>query len=62
MEALESCQAGYQNGLEQGVQWNDMSKGMGMETSYDDEAQMRGFWAEWSLRVQPAMDKKGERA
>lgn len=62
VEALESCQAGYQNGLEQGVQWNDMSKGMGMETSYDDEAQMRGFWTEWSRRVQPAMDKKGERA
>lgn len=62
VEALESCQAGYQNGLEQGVQWNDMSKGMGMETSYDDEAQMRGFWTEWSRRVQPAMDKKGELA
>lgn len=62
VEALESCQAGYQNGLEKGVQWNDMSKGMGMETSYDDEAQMRGFWSEWSRRVQPGMDKKGERA
>jgi p-cumate 2,3-dioxygenase alpha subunit len=61
VEALESCQSGYQNGMEQHVQWNDMSKGMGMEAGYSDEIQMRSFWSEWGRRMQGAMDRKGAR-
>ncbi len=51
VEALESCQAGYANSLENGTGWNDISKGMGMDASYDDEVQMRSFWKEWNRRV-----------
>ncbi len=54
VEALESCQAGYANSLETGAGWNDISKGMGMDPSYDDEVQMRSFWKEWNRRVAPA--------
>jgi p-cumate 2,3-dioxygenase alpha subunit len=57
VEALESCQAGYANSLETGNEWNDISKGMGMETMYDDEAQMRSFWKEWNRRVKDAVAK-----
>ena len=50
IEALEQCQAGYSNRLE--AAWNDISKGMGKEQpSYDDEAQMRGYWTEWNKRI-----------
>jgi p-cumate 2,3-dioxygenase alpha subunit len=50
IEALEQCQAGYSNRLE--ARWNDISKGMGKEQpSYDDEAQMRGYWTEWNKRI-----------
>lgn len=59
VEALESCQAGYQNSLESGTEWNDISKGMGLETRYDDEAQMRSFWTEWNRRVKEALSKEG---
>lgn len=51
VEALESCQAGYQNSKEIGVGWNDISKGMGFDPQYDDEIQMRSFWKEWNRRV-----------
>lgn len=51
VEALESCQAGYQNSKEIGVGWNDISKGMGLDPQYDDEIQMRSFWKEWNRRV-----------
>jgi p-cumate 2,3-dioxygenase alpha subunit len=51
VEALESCQFGYQNALEVGAGWNDISKGMGPNPSYDDEVQMRSFWKEWNRRV-----------
>lgn len=61
VEALESCQAGYQNSLEAGAEWNDISKGMGMDAKYDDEAQMRSFWTEWNRRVAEALDNKGGR-
>ncbi len=54
VEALESCQAGYGNSLENGTGWNDISKGMGMDASYDDEVQMRSFWKEWNRRVTQA--------
>lgn len=59
VEALESCQAGYQNALEAGAGWNDISKGMGMDARYDDEAQMRSFWTEWNRRVSAAQKKEG---
>lgn len=50
IEALEQCQAGFANRGE--VAWNDISKGMGKAVpSYDDEAQMRGYWTEWNRRM-----------
>jgi len=58
VEALESCQAGYQNSLERGAEWNDISKGMGLDARYDDEAQMRAFWKEWNRRVSGALAEK----
>lgn len=58
VEALESCQAGYLNSLEQGAEWNDISKGMGLDTRYDDEAQMRAFWKEWNRRVSGVLTEK----
>lgn len=57
VEALESCQAGYANSLEAGNEWNDISKGMGMDAMYDDEIQMRSFWKEWNRRVKDAVAK-----
>lgn len=62
VEALESCQAGYRNSLENGAEWNDISKGMGMEARYDDEIQMRAFWNEWNRRVSQALDAKERQA
>ena len=65
VEALESCQAGYQNAAEAGAEWNDLSKGMANaigadETPrYDDETQMRAFWTEWNRRVSVAINKNG---
>jgi p-cumate 2,3-dioxygenase alpha subunit len=51
IEALEQCQTGFANMKE--VQFNDMSKGMGKRVpSYDDEAQMRAYWTEWSRRIE----------
>ena len=44
---------------EVGAEWNDISKGMGMAPSYDDEAQMRSFWKEWNRRIQQAAAAKG---
>lgn len=55
VEALESCQAGYQNSHESGAEWNDISKGMGLDPRYDDEIQMRAFWKEWNRRVAPTL-------
>lgn len=57
VEALESCQAGYQNSLELGAEWNDISKGMGLDPSFDDEAQMRSFWKEWNRRITNTANK-----
>ncbi|MEQ1807947.1 MAG: aromatic ring-hydroxylating dioxygenase subunit alpha, partial [Burkholderiaceae bacterium] len=46
VEALQLCQRGYENSGE--AAWNDMSRGMTKaQPSYDDEAQIRGFWTEW---------------
>ncbi len=50
IEALEQCQEGFKNEAEVG--WNDISKGLTKETpSFDDEAQMRGYWTEWNRRM-----------
>lgn len=47
VEALQQCQAGYENAREAG--WNDISKGMGREVpAMDDEVQMRAFWTQWN--------------
>jgi p-cumate 2,3-dioxygenase alpha subunit len=44
IEALESCQQGFASG---GVEWNDISRGMGREPQATDEEQMRAFWRRW---------------
>lgn len=44
LEALESCQQGFASG---GVQWNDISRGMGRAAQSTDEEQMRAFWRRW---------------
>ena len=50
IEALEQCQEGFRNEAETG--WNDISKGLTKEEpSFDDEAQMRGYWTEWNRRM-----------
>jgi p-cumate 2,3-dioxygenase subunit alpha len=49
VEALESCQIGYEAG---GEEWNDVSRGMLREQATDsDELQMRTFWREWAARI-----------
>jgi p-cumate 2,3-dioxygenase alpha subunit len=49
VEALESCQIGYQAG---GEEWNDVSRGMRhAEANDSDELQMRAFWREWAARI-----------
>ncbi len=54
VEAIEKCQAGYATGGE--AQYNDISKGMARQggASFDDELQMRAFWAEWDRRLAAA--------
>lgn len=53
VEALQLCQRGYENSRE--AAWNDISRGMAKaQPSYDDEAQIRGFWTEWQARIQRA--------
>lgn len=44
VEALESCQAGFQASE---VEWSDISRGMHREAQAVDELQMRGFWRQW---------------
>ncbi|MCQ4079218.1 aromatic ring-hydroxylating dioxygenase subunit alpha [Streptomyces sp. RB6PN25] len=48
IEALESCQQGFSSG---GVQWNDISRGMGRASQANDEKQMRAFWRRWQEQV-----------
>ena len=51
MEALESCQDGF---LCDGVEWNNISRGMLREPRPVDELQMRTFWRRWNrLIAQP---------
>jgi len=48
VEALDSCQIGF--GAD-GVEWSDISRGMGRKPRMDDELQMRSFWREWNARM-----------
>ncbi|WP_067903039.1 aromatic ring-hydroxylating oxygenase subunit alpha [Nocardia vaccinii] len=48
LEALESCQQGFASG---GVDWSDISRGMGRRARHDDEEQIRAFWREWHRRM-----------
>lgn len=52
-EALESCQQGYTSG---GVEWNDISRGMGRDPVASDEEQMRAFWRRWQQQMGSAAD------
>ena len=63
VEALESCQAGFQAS---GVEWSDISRGMHREAQATDELQMRGFWRQWhghmmGLSKVEVQDKKLEK-
>ena len=58
VEALESCQQGYAGG---GVEWNDISRGMGREPMANDEEQMREFWRRWQQQMGAAADRAGAR-
>jgi p-cumate 2,3-dioxygenase alpha subunit len=49
VEALESCQLGFASG---GVEWSDISRGIGRDATMNDELQMRAFWRGWSGLLQ----------
>lgn len=48
LEALESCQQGFRSG---GIEWSDISRGMGRRAKHDDEEQIRAFWRQWQRRM-----------
>ena len=48
MEAVESCQAGFDASE---VEWSDISRGMKREANMIDELQIRGFWRNWHARL-----------
>ena len=56
IEALESCQQGFASG---GVEWNDLSRGMGRGSMANDEEQMREFWRRWQQQMGTAPDRAG---
>ena len=58
VEALESCQTGFTSG---GVQWNDISRGMGRGPMANDEEQMREYWRRWQQQMGDAADLGGAR-
>jgi p-cumate 2,3-dioxygenase alpha subunit len=58
LEALESCQQGFVSG---GVEWNDISRGMGRSPVANDEEQMRAFWRRWQHQMGTAADLAGVR-
>lgn len=58
IEALESCQQGFDSG---GVEWNDISRGMGRGAMANDEEQMREFWRRWQQQMGSAADRAGAR-
>jgi p-cumate 2,3-dioxygenase alpha subunit len=49
VEALESCQAGFDAPE---MEWSDVSRGMHREAHGRDELQMRTFWRQWHAQVQ----------
>ena len=55
IEALESCQQGFSSG---GVEWNDLSRGMGRAPEANDEEQMRAFWRRWQQQMGDAARKE----
>jgi p-cumate 2,3-dioxygenase subunit alpha len=57
LEALESCQQGFTSG---GVEWNDISRGMGRTPMANDEEQMRAFWRRWQHQMGAAADLAGQ--
>jgi p-cumate 2,3-dioxygenase alpha subunit len=58
IEALESCQQGFEGG---GVEWNDISRGMGRGAMANDEEQMREFWRRWQQQMGTSADRAGAR-
>jgi p-cumate 2,3-dioxygenase alpha subunit len=56
LEALESCQQGFTSG---GVEWNDISRGIGRVPVANDEEQMRVFWRRWQHQMGAAADRTG---
>ena len=58
LEALESCQQGFVSG---GVEWNDISRGMGRSPVANDEEQMRTFWRRWQHQMGITADLAGNR-
>lgn len=56
LEALESCQQGFASG---GVEWSDISRGMGRRARHDDEEQIRAFWREWQRRMGAGEEERG---
>jgi p-cumate 2,3-dioxygenase subunit alpha len=48
VEALESCQLGFESG---GEEFNDISRGMKRDAQTDDELQMRTFWRQWAAQM-----------
>ncbi|EKF25789.1 rieske domain protein [Mycolicibacterium hassiacum DSM 44199] len=58
IEALESCQQGFAGG---GVEWNDISRGMGRGPMANDEEQMREFWRRWQQQMGTAADLENVR-
>jgi p-cumate 2,3-dioxygenase alpha subunit len=48
VEALESCQIGFNAG---GEEWNDISRGLAREPMDQDEMQMRAFWRQWNALI-----------
>jgi p-cumate 2,3-dioxygenase alpha subunit len=56
VEALESCQQGFQNFALAPL--SDVSKGLGHEGDlYDDERQMRVFWSRWQQQLARAEER-----
>ena len=49
VEALESCQIGFNSG---GEQFNDVSRGMLRDAQVDDELQIRTFWRQWAAQME----------
>jgi p-cumate 2,3-dioxygenase alpha subunit len=56
VEALESCQQGFDSG---GIEWNDLSRGMArQQPETNDELQMRVFWRRWAQQMDVAAHRE----